>query len=69
MAVLPYSRGGPRGPRGPPPRRGGPEGARALEVLEKAEKEGEVLLLSHEEAGALLKALYEGLLRSLEEED
>jgi hypothetical protein len=40
---------------------GCPEAARGLRVLEEAEKEGDQALLSHEEAGELLRALSEAL--------
>jgi hypothetical protein len=40
---------------------GRPEATRALRVLEEAEKEGDQALLSHKEAGELLRALSEAL--------
>jgi hypothetical protein len=40
---------------------GRPEATRGLRVLEEAEKEGDQALLSHEEAGELLRALTEAL--------
>jgi len=48
---------------------GRPEGTRGLRILEQAEKKGDQALLSHKEAGELLRALTEALEALFPEED